>query len=143
VPRAVQHEEDFETERVRHLVRQAPTGFVSGTLTVAAVVLVLWHAAPRERLILWLGVIGLLSAPAFFVVWRYTFTARRPPVIDSWRRVLIVVYGLAGAGWGALPVLLYPDSRRGTACSSSSSSGAPASAGWRRSRRYARCSSPT
>jgi len=107
VGRAVQHEEDFEAERVRHLVREAPTGFVTGTLMVAAVVLVLWHAAPRELLILWLGVIGLLSAPAFFVVWRYTFAAQRPPMIASWRRVLIVVYGLAGAGWGALPVVLY------------------------------------
>jgi signal transduction histidine kinase len=108
VGRAVQHEEDFEGERVRHLVRQAPTGFVAGTLTVAAVVLVLWSAAPRERLLLWLGVIALLTAPAFFVVWRFTFAASRPPVVASWRRVLIVVYGLAGAGWGALPVLLYP-----------------------------------
>ena len=105
--RNVHLDEELEGERVRHLVRQAPTGFMTGTLMVAAVVVVLWNEAPRNLLLLWVGVIGLLSLPAFVAVWRFTSGARHPRMVASWRRALIIVYGLAGAGWGALPVLLY------------------------------------
>jgi len=99
--------EGIETELVEYLVRQAPTGFVIGTLTVAAVVLVLWNAAPRRLLLVWLAWVGLLSLPAFVVVWRFP-RAPRPENAASWRRALAVAYGLAGAGWGAASVLLYP-----------------------------------
>jgi signal transduction histidine kinase len=106
--RAGQREAEIEAELVQHLVRQAPTGFAIGTLTVAAIVLVLWSAAPRSLLLVWLVSMGLLSFPAFVVVWRYM---RAEPVaarMPSWRRALAVVYGLAGTGWGVASVLLYP-----------------------------------
>ena len=107
-PRATELEQEIETELVEYLVRQAPTGFVIGTLTVAAVVLVLWNAAPRSALLGWLVSVGLLSLPAFLVVWRFTRVSHVPGKIASWRRALGVAYGLAGAGWGAASILLYP-----------------------------------
>jgi uncharacterized membrane protein YqaE (UPF0057 family) len=107
VRRAVQLEQEIEAERVGHLVRQAPTGFIIGTLTVAAVVVVLWNAVPRHVLLAWVGAMGVLSLPAFVVVSRFTSAARAPSAIAAWRRALIAAYGLAGAGWGALPLLLY------------------------------------
>src|SRR2546426_6883380 len=67
-PRATELEQKVETELVRHLVRQARgglTGFAIGTLTVAAVVVMLWNAAPRSLLLIWLISIGLLTLPAF------------------------------------------------------------------------------
>jgi signal transduction histidine kinase len=101
-------EQEIETELVKHLVRQAPTGFVTGTLTVAAVVFVLWNAAPRNLLLLWLVSLWLLTLPAFVVVWRFTRAPHVSRQIASWRRALAVAYGLAGAGWGAASILLYP-----------------------------------
>ena len=83
-------EPEIETELVKHLVGQAPTGFVTGTLTVAAVLLVLWNAAPRDLLLVWLISLGLLSLPAFVVVWRFPRTPLVPGKIASWRRALAV-----------------------------------------------------
>ena len=42
--RAVELDREIESELVQHLVRQAPTGFATGILTVAAVLLVLYCA---------------------------------------------------------------------------------------------------
>lgn len=99
---------EIETELARYLVRQAPTGFLLGILAIAAVLAVLWNAAPRSLLLAWFGVIGLLSLPALLVVWQFT---RAPDIADrigGWRRALVVAYGLAGAGWGVAALLLYP-----------------------------------
>ncbi len=106
--RPPEFEQEIETELVKYLVRQAPTGFVTGTLTVAAVVFVLWNAAPRDLLLLWVVSLGLLTLPAFVVVWRFTRAPHVSGEIASWRRALAVAYGLAGAGWGAASILLYP-----------------------------------
>ncbi len=104
-------EQKIETELVKHLVRQARgglTGFAIGTATVAAVLIVLWNAAPRSLLLTWLISIGLLTLPAFVLVWRFTDGPDAVENIASWRRALAVAYGLAGAGWGAAAILLYP-----------------------------------
>ena len=106
--RAREFKQEIETELVKYLVRQAPLGFVTGTLTVAAVVFVLWNAAPRNLLLLWLVSIGLLTIPAFVVVLRFTRAPHISEKIASWQRALAIAYGLAGAGWGAASILLYP-----------------------------------
>jgi signal transduction histidine kinase/FixJ family two-component response regulator len=102
---AARVEQQIEAELVEHLVRQAPIGFVTGTFAVAAVVLVLWDAVPRTHLMAWVLVIALLSLPAFVLVWRFPRTAHA----ERWTRALIAVYGLAGAGWGAVALFLYPE----------------------------------
>src|SRR5438046_10394428 len=57
-------EPEIETELVKHLVGQAPTGFVTGTLTAAAVLLGLWNAAHRDLLMAWLSAHGRRCCPA-------------------------------------------------------------------------------
>jgi signal transduction histidine kinase len=107
-PRADGIAQAIDVELVRHLVRQAPIGFVIGVFTFAAILLVLWSEAPRERLLVWSTALGVLSFPAFVVVRRFT---RAPAVVEriaSWRWALTVGYGLAGVGWGAASLLLYP-----------------------------------
>jgi signal transduction histidine kinase len=108
VPRARVVEEEIESELVRHFVRQAPTGFVTGTLTVVGVVFVLWNAAPRHLLVAWLCAIGLLTVPALWVVWRLQHARDGSRNLALWRRDLAIAYGFAGAGWGAASILLYP-----------------------------------
>ena len=106
--RTREFDREIETELVQHLVRQAPTGFATGTLTVAAVMFVLWRAAPRSALLAWLAAMALLTAPALVVVLRFHRVARLPIEISSWRRALALGYGLAGVGWGSASILLYP-----------------------------------
>jgi len=111
VSRTTELDQKIETELVKLLVRQARgglTGFAIGTMTVAAVLVVLWNAAPRSLLLIWLISIGLLTLPAFVLVWRFTDAPDAAEDIASWRRALGVAYGLAGAGWGAAAILLYP-----------------------------------
>jgi signal transduction histidine kinase len=100
---------EIEGELVAHLVRQAPTGFAVGTVTIVAVVLVLWSAVPRALLLGWVAAIALLTLPAFVVVRRFRSAPCTPAGIVTWRRALAVSYGLAGAGWGAASILLYPN----------------------------------
>jgi signal transduction histidine kinase len=100
--------QEIEAELVGHLIGQAPTGFATGTLTALAVLLVLWNAAPRGVLLFWLIALVVLSLPAFVVVWRFGRAADRVERVASWRRALAVAYGLAGIGWGAAAILLYP-----------------------------------
>src|SRR5262245_22479069 len=108
LPRASERQHEIEAELVQQLVRQAPTGFAIGTLTVAGVSLVLWSAAPRDLLLVWLLSMGLLTLPAFFVVWRFTRTPHVAESLASWRRALTVAFGLAGTGWATAWILLYP-----------------------------------
>src|SRR5262249_4406481 len=56
----------------------------------------------------WLLSIGLLTLPAFVVVWRFTRVPLVSGTIASRRRALAVAYGLAGAGWGVAAIILYP-----------------------------------
>jgi hypothetical protein len=108
LPRADAIEHAIDVERVRHLVRQAPTGIVTGILTFVAIVAVLWNEAPREWLLVWSLMLGALSIPTFVVPRRIERATDLPERIAYWRRALIVVYGLAGAGWGTAALVLYP-----------------------------------
>jgi signal transduction histidine kinase/CheY-like chemotaxis protein len=105
---SMQLDRQIEAELVQHLVRQAMTGFATGILTVAAVLLVLWRAAPRTALLAWLVAMALFTAPVIAAVWRFRRLPQIPAEIAPWRRALAVGYGLAGAGWGSAALLLYP-----------------------------------
>jgi signal transduction histidine kinase len=107
-PRHADLERTVDTELVTHLVRQAPVGFLVGVLTAAAVVLVLWNAAPRSALLGWLAVLGVVTTPATIVVWRFTRATGVAARVAHWRRALALAYGCAGIGWGAASLLLYP-----------------------------------
>ncbi len=98
----------IETELVRYVVRQAPVGFAIGTIAVAIIATVLWDAAPRETLFVWLVAIGVLTSPAGIVVWRFRRAPEVTRAIDWWHWALTVAYGLAGVGWGVAAVVLYP-----------------------------------
>ena len=98
----------IEAEQVRLLYTQAPTGFVIGTLTVGVIVLVLWNAVAPHLLIAWVAFMGLVTVPAFVVVWRFRRATPTPDQIRPWRTLFILAYGSTGLGWGAIGVLLFP-----------------------------------
>jgi signal transduction histidine kinase/CheY-like chemotaxis protein len=98
----------IEAELIRYVVRQAPIGFAIGIVALAAIVVVLWNAAPREPLLLWLLTIGVLTLPAGVLVRRFARASDVASAIGWWRWSLTVAYGLAGVGWGVAAILLYP-----------------------------------
>ena len=98
----------IEAELVRYVVRQAPIGFAIGTVAVASIVLVLWNAAPRGPLLVWLLAIGVSTLPVGVLVWRFARASDVASAIGWWRWSLTGAYGLAGVGWGVAAILLYP-----------------------------------
>jgi signal transduction histidine kinase/DNA-binding response OmpR family regulator len=98
----------IEAEQVRLLYRHAPTGFLVGGMTTAIVLFVLWDVVALSRLIAWLVIMGVVTLPAFVIVWQFSRAQPAPDQIRPWRTLFIIGYGLAGCGWGAAALLLFP-----------------------------------
>src|SRR5436190_1077554 len=98
----------IRTDLARYLVREAPTGFAVGLIAVGLVMLVLWKAAPHDALLVWLATIAILTIPAPLIVRAFNRSPDPSTRIDTWEHLLTVAYGLAGSGWGAAAIILYP-----------------------------------
>ncbi len=109
-PSGLDRAQRIEAEQVKLICTHASLGFQIGALTVGIVVLVLWDIVPFRSLMAWVGAMVLVTLPAFVAVWQFHRVAPRPDEINPWRRLLILVYGVAGLGWGAMGILLFPDS---------------------------------
>jgi signal transduction histidine kinase/CheY-like chemotaxis protein len=109
-PSGIDRAQRIEAEQVKLICTHASLGFQIGALTVGIVVLVLWDIVPFHALMAWVGAMVLVTLPAFVAVWQFHRVAPRPDEISPWRRLLILVYGVAGLGWGAMGILLFPDS---------------------------------
>jgi signal transduction histidine kinase/CheY-like chemotaxis protein/HPt (histidine-containing phosphotransfer) domain-containing protein len=109
-PSGLDRAQRIEAEQVKLICTHASLGFQIGALTVGIVVLVLWDIVPFGSLMAWVGTMVLVTLPAFVAVWQFHRVAPRPDEISPWRRLLILVYGVAGLGWGAMGVLLFPTS---------------------------------
>jgi signal transduction histidine kinase/CheY-like chemotaxis protein len=97
----------IEAEQVKLICTHASLGFQIGALNVGIVVLVLWDIVPFRSLMAWVGAMVLVTLPAFVAVWWFRRVSPLPDEIGPWRRVLILVYGVAGLGWGAMGILLF------------------------------------
>jgi len=98
----------IEAEQVKLICTHASLGFQIGALTVGIVVLVLWDIVPFRSLMAWVGAMVLVTLPAFVAVGWFRRVSPLPDEIAPWRRLLIFVYGVAGLGWGAMGILLFP-----------------------------------
>src|SRR5262249_36882494 len=98
----------IEAEQLKLISTQAPFGFQITTLTVGMVVLVLWDLVALHWLLAWVGVMTVVTCPAFITIWRFRRATPQPDQIDRWRKWLTINYGVAGLGWGAIGFLLFP-----------------------------------
>ncbi|HEV8715810.1 MAG TPA: ATP-binding protein [Candidatus Binatia bacterium] len=98
----------IEVEQIKLIYTYAPIGFQIGALTVGIVVLVLWGVVALGWLSAWVGFMAVVTSPAFVVIWWLRHTTPPPDQIKRWRKLLIISYGLAGLGWGAMGFLLFP-----------------------------------
>ncbi len=108
VPHVQDRTWQIEAEQVQLLYRHAPTGFLVGGLTTAIVLFVLWEVVALSRLIAWLVIMGVVTLPVFVIVWKFSRAKPTPDQIRPWRTLFIIGYGLAGCGWGAAALLLFP-----------------------------------
>lgn len=100
--------QQIETELVELLYKQAPSAFMATLLNGGIITCVLWSQVSPSLLIIWLILIGAITAYRFELVRRHR---RTPLVADqavSWRTRFIVGTGAAGAVWGAAAIFLFP-----------------------------------
>jgi signal transduction histidine kinase/CheY-like chemotaxis protein len=107
-PSVRERPQHIEAEQVKLIYTQAPLGFQIAALTVGIVVLVLWDVVALRWLLAWVGLMTVVTFPAFIAMWRFRRATPQPDQIDRWRKLLTISYGVAGLGWGAMGFLLFP-----------------------------------
>src|SRR5262245_2991732 len=107
-PSVRERPQHIEAEQVKLIYTHAPLGFQIAALTVGIVVLVLWDVVALRWLLAWVGLMIVVTFPAFIAMWRFRRATPQPDQIDRWRKLLTISYGVAGLGWGAMGFLLFP-----------------------------------
>ena len=87
-----------------------PAALVAGLGCALALIAVNWHVVPHDRLLVWLVYHLILSAGRYGLA--RSFRANKPGLvnIERWDRAFLVGTTLAGLGWGASALLLFPES---------------------------------
>lgn len=105
VPEAVR----LEAEQIRLLFTNLPLGLVAGFFNAAIMVYVQHDFVADTVLVTWFGLIALLTAVRFALLFGY----RRadPPAVAArpWGLAYAIGVALTGAVWGSAGVLLFPD----------------------------------
>jgi two-component system cell cycle sensor histidine kinase/response regulator CckA len=97
-------------QRVTLLYEAMPAALVAGLGCALALIAVNWHVVPHDRLLVWLVYHLILSAGRYGLA--RSFRANKPGLvnIERWDRAFLVGTTLAGLGWGASALLLFPES---------------------------------
>jgi PAS domain-containing protein len=103
-------EASISVQRATLLYHALPAALVASGGCALALVLVNWTILPHGGLLAWLGYQGLVGAGRYWLA--RSFMAIPPTVatIRHWDRAFVVGTTLAGVGWGASALLLFPDS---------------------------------
>ncbi len=105
----VRNETAWIREQQISMLYQNCIGAFAGTVVFAfALVLLLWFVVPQQRLILWLGVVSVLTLLRLFLHQRFTQSAAETPANDYWLHAYLVSVLLSGATWGAVSVWMFP-----------------------------------
>lgn len=105
VPEAVR----LEAEQIRLLFASMPLGLIAGILNAAIMVYVQHEFVANTVLATWFGLIALLTAARFALLFAYR--RANPPVVAArpWGVAHAIGVALTGAVWGSAGVLLFPD----------------------------------
>lgn len=97
-------------QRVTLLYEGMPAALVAGLGCALALVVVNWNVLPHNRLLAWLTYHVVLAAGRYFLA--RSFRATRPTATTSrrWHRAFLTGTTLAGVGWGASALILFPES---------------------------------
>jgi signal transduction histidine kinase/CheY-like chemotaxis protein len=103
----------------REEILRAEVRLLYSATTIAVVVTVIaatilgrlqWKVVPEDSVLLWWLYMVLVSALRFAVARRYSRTSQSDK-IRRWRAAFVIPTTLAGAGWGAAAIFLYPQNQ--------------------------------
>jgi signal transduction histidine kinase/ActR/RegA family two-component response regulator len=94
--------------QIRLLYENANTGIAVTIVAAPALAYLQWFVVQRWILLSWLTYMLLVSAARFVLTHRYRRSSGNPVRIRKWGGAFAFGAGLAGAGWGAAGILLYP-----------------------------------
>src|SRR6476660_5446911 len=100
--------EQVHAAETRLLYQNGHTGLIVTLLITGLLAYAEWDAMSDVPLLAWMLYMLLVSAWRFVVVRRYW---RASPAVSEhprWNRLFVAGAALAGAGWGAAGVVLYP-----------------------------------
>jgi signal transduction histidine kinase/ActR/RegA family two-component response regulator len=100
--------EQILSAQLRLLYANANLGAVVNILAATILGALQWATIAKSVIIGWWLYITLVSVVRYAFARRYWHASPTPPDLRKWRTVFTVGVGLAGAGWGAAGVLLYP-----------------------------------
>ncbi len=100
--------EQLLAAQVRLLFGNANLGVVVNIVAAAILGALQWGIISRPAIVAWCLYITLVSIVRFALARRYWQAAESAADVHWWRRVFTVGVALAGVGWGAAGVLLYP-----------------------------------
>ena len=100
-------DEHIRAETVRALFQQAIAAPILTLLVAALLALVLWDDAPRQRLLIWLSAIALLSLVRLGLVLAYRRREPRTLEMIGWEHAFVYTLVVICAVWGigAIPIM--------------------------------------
>ncbi len=103
-------ETSLSAQRVTLLYEALPWALMASSGCALAVALLNWHVLPHDGLLTWLAFQLLLSAGRYSLVRAFRARTMVPASTLRWYRPFVIGSALAGLGWGAFPLFLFPDS---------------------------------
>ena len=100
--------EQLLAAQIRLLYGNANLGVVVNILAAAILGALQWGIVSRPRIVAWCLYITLVSIARFAFARLYRRASSNATDLRRWRTVFTVGVALAGVGWGAAGILLYP-----------------------------------
>lgn len=97
--------------QVRLLYSNSNVGIVVTLVATGILGRLQWEVAPHPFILGWCLYMFLVSAGRFILARRYWRTTPSSLEVSKWAAAFAMGAGLAGAGWGAAGILLYPEAQ--------------------------------
>jgi diguanylate cyclase (GGDEF)-like protein len=99
---------EVRREQIRLLYHQGTTIQLLGLFTAIVAVLMFWNVSDRTNLLVWFGVMALLTGIRLGVNARFDFTLSDSEIIEKWGLIYVAGTFLSGVVWGSLSLFFDP-----------------------------------
>lgn len=99
---------DIDTQMVRLLYQNSPTGVVVNISVAMLLASVLWQRVPQQALLIWVAAVFLVNGLRFYNFWRFRVCNPEDSAISAWRMYFMLGTMLSAVVWGIAPWWLGP-----------------------------------